>query len=394
MLYPNHFYLLVDPINRKDSGVTRYTINAERILKNHGVNTGIISRNQNEKISEFRMRLANYFKYFDEKYDQLVLEAPETGSATREISDVNACIHIRLHCSAYLAEIVQGRKADKAIKRHEQSQISRASFISSPSRAATIASEHIFKFPKIICHYPNPALGGRQSIVASKNKSDRKIVLFVGRFHEMKGHKYIIECAKKFPKPLFRCVIPPDSKMDPADSCGNLEIINGDAWNKAFEYASADLVVIPSVFETASMVGIEALSYGTPVVSWGHLGICEYGREPYVFRAKSWDLESLTNKIGHMLEQSEPARVGSDQVDLIDSRFWAGFDALISGRNGNHMPDKLDERALNSIGQLMKRPKRKKGLLFGMGGFFRFGRLLPASSKQNPSAPFDNASNL
>lgn len=386
MIESDIFYLFVDPINRNDSGITSYTTNADRILRSNGVNTGVISRHPKEKISEFRLRLAESFEYFDQKYKKLILEAPETGSATREISQPDLCIHIRLHCSAYMAEFIQGRKVDRAIKRHEQSQVSRASFVSSPSQAATLASQHLFRFPSEVCNYPNPAVGDRFSFNGKAGQTESKVVLFVGRFHEIKGYQYILECAKKFPDIRFRCVIPPKSKTDSADSLPNVEVVNGDTWNKAVEYTLADLVVITSVFETASMVGIEALSYGTPVVSWAHLGICEYGGEPSVYPVKSWDLNSLSNKIAELLEPGNLPPVESNQVNLIDDMFWAGFSALIAGKNGNHMPGRLEDGASNAIDQLMKPPIWKKIQLNGVGKFFGRDRHSPKSLIQNKKA--------
>jgi len=107
-------------------------------------------------------------------------------------------------------------------------------------------------------------------------QDDEKMILFVGRLTYQKGIEYLI---RAMPKILERhnakLVIAGSGDMRDylEDLCYQLGVrhkvvflgfVNGDTLKKL--YKSADVVVIPSVYEPFGIVALEAMAAGTPVV--------------------------------------------------------------------------------------------------------------------------------
>ncbi|HIQ39443.1 MAG TPA: glycosyltransferase family 1 protein [Methanothermococcus okinawensis] len=123
-------------------------------------------------------------------------------------------------------------------------------------------------------------------------KPDEKVILFVGRLVYQKGVEYLIRAV---PKILEKY---PNSKVVIAgsgDMRGYLEslafqlgcrdriiflgFVNGDMLKKL--YKSADVTVIPSVYEPFGIVALESMAAGTPVVASGVGGLKEIIQHEY-----------------------------------------------------------------------------------------------------------------
>ncbi|HIP34801.1 MAG TPA: glycosyltransferase family 1 protein [Methanothermococcus okinawensis] len=123
-------------------------------------------------------------------------------------------------------------------------------------------------------------------------KPDEKMILFVGRLVYQKGVEYLIRAA---PRVLEKY---PNSKVVIAgsgDMRGYLEnlafqlgcrdkiiflgFVNGDMLKKL--YKSADVTVIPSVYEPFGIVALESMAAGTPVVASGVGGLKEIIQHEY-----------------------------------------------------------------------------------------------------------------
>lgn len=259
-------YVLIDPFNRTDSGVTTYTLLASSLIEAAGTHTKIIKISAQESIEQFCQRLKSEIRTLP---NIICVEAPESLASTRML-DSSLPIHIRLHCSRSLGAAVQGLPFEKNDVDLEQREITRASFISAPSWAAYFASNVLFKFKKTPIFFPNPA-PSFDGISSEKKEYD---VLFVGRFQKLKGIKHLEYFAKNLPNLKFGVVCPPIEKS--IELPENIQLVDGNTLSKSEIYSLSNLVIVPSVFETSSMVAIEALAYGNRVITWEHLGVAEY----------------------------------------------------------------------------------------------------------------------
>jgi len=395
-----HRYLLVDPIGRPDSGISSYVTNSVAQLKTLQVDARPFVRLETESLEDFRTRLARYVSAL---HEELVIEAPETGASTAYIQERNVAIHIRLHCSKHLGSRLQGLPVPGFDLEREQTEILRAKFVSAPSCAAVIGSRSLFKLPECIYIYPNPTPWWPQMATSEPGRLG-EYVLFVGRMHTLKGANFVSELARKLPDIPFVVVGPRQSASRNVKLPPNICLANGDSWRKMDYYDDARLVIIPSIFETASMVGIEALARGKPVIAWSHLGITEYSSS--VASVAPWRQEDFRHALVEMFERPYAPIDGKIFCEEINRLYLKGFSAIQEGRACNYMPVQLSNRdasiikalTCNSIGGQMKYPyqmapwKRKlRKLLKNPRLFFKDAWLkragVPITVHQLPSSP-------
>ena len=274
-------YIFADPFSRPDSGVTSYIKNSVTVLKRNKINTCVVSRKPRETIEKYRDRFAKEVIIISETHENIFVEAPESDAATSKIPSGVADIHIRLHCSRQFGAFIQRENICIKSLELEQQEISRAQRVSAPSRSALIASSILFDLHKEICCYPNPSPTWAEDVY-NMPKQTRTYVLFVGRFHFLKGTPWVLKLAKLLPEETFVIACPTSDLKYSRTAPSNLRFIDASNWSKFDVYAQAKLVIIPSIYETASMVGIEALTVGTPLIAWNHLGIAEYATFPSI----------------------------------------------------------------------------------------------------------------
>jgi hypothetical protein len=75
--------------------------------------------------------------------------------------------------------------------------------------------------------------------------------------------------------------------------------------DRAAAIARARVVIVPSLFETASMVGLEALASSRRVLTWSHLGLTEYADAPWIETVEAWDLNAFACKAREMLSSHQ-----------------------------------------------------------------------------------------
>jgi glycosyltransferase involved in cell wall biosynthesis len=147
--------------------------------------------------------------------------------------------------------------------------------------AYTVQSERLRDaFPRHISKrmivVPNPvAVEGRVS--AAPVRADRRTLLCVGRLRPEKGHSTLLKAfaaiASTFPDWTLRLVGDGpcfDALLAEAGWLGLGDRVEfaGALRNVAAEYASADLVAMPSAYETFGLATAEALACGVPVVGY------------------------------------------------------------------------------------------------------------------------------
>ncbi|MEH6547835.1 MAG: hypothetical protein V7701_15470, partial [Sneathiella sp.] len=241
-------YMLVDPIGKTDSGITTYVHFAEKFLLKQGLSVLVKTRNPKESMTSFRKRIAAAANACTSEGRKLVIEAPETGASTLSVNSDRTKLHVRLHCSKNLGLIVQGQQALSESLGLEQQELTRANMISAPSQSAFSASRKIFQLPERISIYPNPAPDIEASN-SNKQKATktRPYVLFVGRWHRLKGNLFLMEFAEKLPEIDFKAVTT-SPYLSKSKLPANLIVLDGARWNKKEVYENASLVVIPSIF--------------------------------------------------------------------------------------------------------------------------------------------------
>jgi len=107
---------------------------------------------------------------------------------------------------------------------------------------------------------------------------DGRVILFVGRLNRLKGLEYLIAAMKKVNERFenARLVIVGDGPLE--ESCRELSSSHGIADSVIFKgrvshtdlpkfYVAADVLVLPSFYESFSMVVLEAMASGCPVVT-------------------------------------------------------------------------------------------------------------------------------
>ncbi len=137
-----------------------------------------------------------------------------------------------------------------------------------------------------------------------------KVVLFVGRITVQKGPDYFLEAAQRVlsvrPNTLFVVSGSGDMAQQMMHRAaylgiGDKVLFTGFLRNQALArlYASADLLVMPSVSEPFGIVPLEALLNGTPVLISKQSGVAEVIRNS--LKADFWDIEDMAHKIMSVL---------------------------------------------------------------------------------------------
>jgi glycosyltransferase involved in cell wall biosynthesis len=338
----NFIYIFSNPFGRPDSGINSYISYALHEFKRMGINTSVITRFQAESIASFRRRLANEVRQIKSEGKSIIIEAPESDASTLEIPLEVADIHIRLHCSRQLGAWVQEQRIDKKLLALEQVEILRARYLSAPSQSAVIVSQALFRIQETVYCYPNPA---PKKIQKFRTAVEPGYVLFVGRFHRLKGTQWVFEIARRLPEVSFVLLLPELSSIKFADIPPNIRFFDGLENSKGSFFSDARAVILPSIYETASMVAIEAISVGTPVLAWGHLGIVEYAKSPLVVAIEPFDLSAFCSALRHTLTSAKPV-IKTDIANYLNYRFFAGFVDMLSGSCSLNMPVPVDQRAI------------------------------------------------
>lgn len=368
----NLLYVFVDPFSSDYSGVSSYVTLANELLTSFGVTCQVIRREDGESIDLFRRRLP---KELDKFYGRVVIEAPETLAATKFVPD-DIDIHIRLHCSQSLGAAIQGIKYQDEDVREEQIEISRAKWVSSPSNISVSAAKWIFSLPEKVFVYPN----AMPNSILRDSSFKRGKVAFVGRWQELKGISFVKKIVALLPDVEF--VLGVD--RDPCIRKKNVSWVLVDSNEKKNAvFDSADMLILPSLFETASMVGLEAISRGLSIVCWEHLGIAEYFDDELVRKIEIFNEDQMSAAVRKRI-----ALYGGDftAAGKINSSYVDGWRSVIMGvdHDGTLNPCLVDfpeilEKTLEICRySTMERFKRKvKKLLTNPRRFLVDSRFLP-----------------
>lgn len=312
-------YLFVDPFAKETSGVTSYVFNALREFPVCEYEPEIFGIHDFENIFDFQQRLKKYVSSFEA--EQIIIEAPETLSTTK-LLDRNYRVHIRLHGSRELGKYIQKIKISSKVIYDELCEIKNAFFVSAPSCAALASSEFLYKEKFNANCYANPI-----KISGDSTKNRDIDILFLGRWQNLKGIYFLEKIASLVEGKLIVAAahevknIPKKIEFFQIKNNGDREDL----------YKRAKLVLIPSLFETASQVGLEAASFNCKIVTWSHLGICEYLPREVIEAADPWNIDSIIKKLEFNLNDRQKEYDSKIYLDKINESFSVGIDSVFSG---------------------------------------------------------------
>jgi len=317
-------YYILDPIGTPVSGITQYTKNACIVLKQAGINCIPIHKNDSEDIESFRFRVRDFFLSMDTS-KPFIIESPETLASTKYLPN-RFFIHIRLHFSKVLGAYLYNKPISKSVLHEEAREIERASIVSSPSYVGLYFADKFFhiKKPSI---YPNPT-----DVQSKQNKKEPLYdVGFIGRWQDLKGIFFIKKLIERNRLLNFGLVSGELAEIE-LKAHDNVKVL-GES-DAAILLRSCKCVVIPSLFETASMVGLEALANNVSVVAWSHLGICEYSGKPYVYAVPPLDFCCLEKVIYEAIGGFSGRELkNSDFLTSINNSFVQGVVLALNLKN-------------------------------------------------------------
>jgi glycosyltransferase involved in cell wall biosynthesis len=218
---------------------------------------------------------------------EVVVEAPE-ARASSALIPADYRVHVRLHCPAALAQHHNRDVVDRAQLAREMEVVRRAQVVSAPSDV--MAREVEALLPQRVAVFPHPA-------PPSPHAEPKDIdVLFVGRNQWLKGTDFIPPLLQRL-GPGFRVVLAGTSlSMLPLGRGIHASVERFDTVLPRERDAlmrRARVVVVPSRFESFSMVAAEALANHACVVGWSQTALAELAPPPLIRVVPFGDLEAL-----------------------------------------------------------------------------------------------------
>jgi hypothetical protein len=314
-------YVYIDPFSQEDSGVSSYIKLSQAQLLILGISSVIIKREINESVNNFKLRVPLVLSNLNKKI--IMVEAPESLACSEFIPN-NIPLHIRLHFSRSLGCLLQHQSIKKDDIDKEQTEINRASVVSSPSRAAYHSSCEIFEFPKKVIFFPNP-----NPLPLDNPRLHKYDVLFIGRYQKLKGISYLEDMMASLPHLKFLIATNIKYKESLENKFKNVTVIDGVKNSKPDIYHSSQVVVVPSMFETSSMVILEAFSYNCKIIAWEHLGALEYDglkQSENIYKVKIFNVHSFKDAVIKALSSE---LVPAKNIFLNNQQFSEGIFSVI-----------------------------------------------------------------
>jgi D-inositol-3-phosphate glycosyltransferase len=191
--------------------------------------------------------------------------------------------------------------------------------------------------------YPLPAAFAKEKIGLCP---DRRIILFVGRIEPLKGIDNMLQAiARVVEKHAELCeglcvpIIGGDNRLRTGEEMARLQELREelgigdivtfqgakDQDTLPYYYSAAEMVVMPSDYESFGMVALEAMACGTPVIASNVGGLAflvQHGRTGY--RVPARDPSALADKITRLLKnEGLRRRIGHRAACWAESYAWS-----------------------------------------------------------------------
>jgi len=142
---------------------------------------------------------------------------------------------------------------------------------------------------------------------------DEFVVLFVGSGFERKGVRFLLKAIEIVPKPLTLMIAGKGSKEEFEGLVKNQRVIFCGPQKEIYRYyASADVFVLPAIYEPFGYVHLEALASGLPVITTklsGGAELIKDGLNGFVIKEPE-DVEEIAKKIIYLMDKYENQRMG------------------------------------------------------------------------------------
>lgn len=271
-------YVIIDPINDKNKGITTYCDLLYKYIKSYGIDTFLYKKRKNQDITSFYKEVLTIFNGKD-----VLFEIPDAFCYL--FPDLSKA-HIRLHGNQAVLQQKQGLKVDTERLRKEAIAINKSRYLSSPSLSNLNELKRLIKLKRNCLIYPNPIPTFTESTL------DRDLeITFIGRFQHLKGINFLKKFEKKINKQIY--IYTPSIPF--WDKFFYKVIPHGIS--KQIVLHRSQVIVIPSLFESFSMVKYEALSSGCKVVTWDSTPFSQDDESMGVYVAKSYLIDDFTSKI-------------------------------------------------------------------------------------------------
>lgn len=321
-------YIIVNPFysgeESSGSGIDVYSRKLyEKIASKENVNAYLLNLSYKDNRRAIKKNIARILSDFNDA--STILEVPD-ARAFGELIPPKYFMHIRLHCPLFLAQYYDNQKPGYWTRFREIRQIRKANYLSAPSLLMKSELSSIL-IDRDISVFPNPPVKPYKiDADATFNKKDID-VLFLGRYQHLKGIDIFLNLVNKLGKELSIVVAGDnrDIKIDAASNLRNYRFVDPEQKSKLL--ARSKCVLVPSRFESFSMVAYEALIHKVKVVVWPRTGFREWVDEKVVFLASNNENETLKT-IFSILNDTPRLEDFSSKVKEMESKFWCGIEEV------------------------------------------------------------------
>lgn len=271
-------YVIVDPVNDDTKGITTYSNLLYDLLRKNNIDAFLIRKRIDQDIKCFYEEIA---QRIDVK--KHLFEIPDSYCY---LFNHEARVHIRLHGNQTVLQKIQGHSIDTARQAAEEKRILESEYISSPSESNFLETAKFIHIKKCSI-YPNPVPEAETTFWMPRDIE----ILFLGRFQRLKGVEFI----RPIEKILNKKILVYSKNFNPLNKL--FYHFAPSVIPKKNLLRRTKVVIIPSLFESFSMVKYEALSNGCKVVTWDTTPCSDYELKNGVFVAKAFHPDDFAQKI-------------------------------------------------------------------------------------------------
>ncbi len=294
-------YLIVNPYPEDAShGVHNYHLNLMAELDAKGVRYQMFSNNRRLAPERFRWEVKEFVERNYGK-DEVLIEAPEAKAATI-LLDNGYDVHVRMHTPSAVAQRYDGAPVDQRLYAEEMLAIHKARYVSSPSYGLLSELADELRREDILV-YKNPPV--KVDINLDFPRAFDYDVIFMARFQPLKGIEFLEPILEKLPADFSVLLLGNNAtkfRVSKRVSC-HVHQIEHIASQDRFDLVARSKVLIQlSKFENCSMVILEALACGTPVVAWDVGGNGEIAPPPVLRLAPYGNCRRLAATVTELAE--------------------------------------------------------------------------------------------